>query len=97
MLIKVRNVNIVLSDLLSKIKREINETMEKLKCRVTISSLRGREQNVRGLANQVCPHLDPLFLKFVHFWNPRIVVCGSFYKEKFTADGITCLSITSNN
>lgn len=87
----------LLSELLSKLKREINETMEKLKCRVTISSLRGREWNGRGLANQVYPHLDPLFRRFAHFWNPGIAVCGSSYKEKFTADGITCLSITSNN
>lgn len=63
---------------------------------VTISSLHDKgEQNVKGLANQACPHLDTLSRRFVHIWNPKIVTCGSFYKEKFSVEGIKCLSITS--
>ena len=37
----------------------------------------------------MCPHFDPLSCRFFHIWNPKRVAHGSFYKEKFTADGIT--------
>lgn len=88
----------LLSELLSKIGRENNETMENLKLRAIISFLHEKgEQDVRGMANQVYPYFDPLSCRFFSSLNPRIAAGGSFYKENCTAYGIKCLGVISNS